>query len=122
MRAGENLFGAWMVLIGVVAAVLLGIFQYNFSSYNLWVYIILVILGVIIGFFSVRTDSQQQATVFLLATVSLVIVSSMGQERLIVIREIGIPLITILNALLTMFIPATIIVAVKTLFSVASVS
>ena len=94
------------------------------EEYFWWIVgsIILVILGVIIGFFSVRTDSQQQATVFLLATVSLVIVSSMGQERLIVIREIGIPLITILNALLTMFIPATIIVAVKTLFSVASVS
>ena len=76
-------------------------------------------LGVIIGLMSGREDSKDSIT-FLLATTSLVIVSSMGQERLILVGETGLLIVTILNALVTMFIPATIIVAVKAVFSIAS--
>ncbi|MEA3329207.1 MAG: hypothetical protein U9Q06_00500 [Nanoarchaeota archaeon] len=121
MKSRENLVGAWAVLIGVVVAIVLGVFQKTvLVSYNQWIYLLLAILGVIVGTVSVGNNTRESTT-FLLATVSLVIVSSMGQQRLILVGEIGILIVTILNALLTLFIPATIIVALKTVFSVASI-
>jgi len=121
MKSRENLVGAWAVLIGVIIAISLGVFQRTvLISYNAWVYVFLALLGVIIGIVSVSSDSKDGIT-FLLATVSLVIVASEGQQRLLVVGNVGILIVTILNALLTMFIPATIIVALKTLFSIASV-
>lgn len=121
MKSRENLLGAWAVLLGVVIAITLGIFQKTvLIAYEPWVYVILAVIGIIVGLMSVNADSRESTT-FLLATVSLVIVSSMGQERLILIGNVGLFIVTILNALLTMFIPATIIVALKTVFSVASV-
>ncbi len=121
MKSRENLWGAWAVLLGVIVAVAFGVFQKTvLISYNQWIYLTLAILGTIIGIVSVGNDAKESMT-FLLATVSLVIVSSMGQQRLILVGDVGILIVTILNALLTMFIPATIIVALKTVFSVASV-
>jgi hypothetical protein len=121
MKSQEGLVGAWAVLLGVIVAVGLGIFQQTvLIAYNDWIYVTLAILGIIVGIVSVGNDSKE-ATTFLLATVSLVIVSSMGQQRLIIVGDIGLLIVTILNALLTMFIPATIIVALKTVFSVASI-
>ena len=46
----------------------------------------------------------------------------MGQDNLILVGNVGIKIVVILNALLTMFIPATIIVALKTVFSVAKIN
>lgn len=120
MKSKENLVGAYAVLFGVIIAVIFGIFQrFILISWTGWIYGILAIIGIFIGAISVSNDSKE-ATTFLLATVALVIVSSVGQERLILIGDIGLLIITILNALLTMFVPATIVVALKTVFSIAS--
>ena len=121
MKSRENLIGAYAVLIGVIIAVVFGLFQqYLIVSYKGWIYAILAIMGAFIGTITISNDSKDAMT-FLLATISLVIVSSMGQERLILVGEVGLLIVTILNALLTMFIPATIVVALKTVFSVASI-
>ncbi len=121
MKSSESLVGAWAVLIGVIVAIALGIFQRTvLISSNDWVYIILVMLGIVVGIASASNNSRESTT-FLLSTVSLVIVSSMGQQRLISAGDIGVLIVTLLNALLIMFIPATIIVALKTVFSVASI-
>ncbi|MEK6874102.1 MAG: hypothetical protein AABW91_04610 [Nanoarchaeota archaeon] len=120
MKSRENLVGAYAVLFGVIIAVVFGIFQrFILVSWIGWIYAVLALIGLLIGAISVSNDSKEAMT-FLLATVSLVIVSAMGQERLILIGDIGLLIITILNALLTMFVPATIIVALKTVFSIAS--
>jgi hypothetical protein len=122
MKSRENLIGAWAVLSGVIIAVILGIFQNKvLVSYNMWIYLLLAFLGVVIGFVSVSTNDSKEAVIFLLATISLVIVSSEGQQRLVLVGEVGFLMVTILNALLTMFVPATIVVALKTVFSIASV-
>ena len=121
MKSKENLMGAWAVLGGVIIAVIFGILQLKvLVSWNGWIYGILAVIGAFIGIMSVSNDSRESTT-FLLATISLVIVSSMGQERLILVGEIGRLIVTILNSLLTMFIPATIIVALKSVFSIASI-
>jgi len=122
MKSKENLFGAYAVLAGVVLALTLGFFQASFiQARQEWLYALLAIIGIIVGFASVSNDSRD-ATTFLLASISLVIVSSMGQDNLILLGEFGIKIVVILNALLTMFIPATIIVALKTVFSVARIT
>jgi hypothetical protein len=120
MKSRENLVGAYAVLFGVIIAVIFGLFQrFILISWVGWIYGILAVIGILIGAISVSNDSKE-ATTFLLATVALVIVSSVGQERLILIGDVGLLIITILNALLTMFVPATIVVALKTVFSIAS--
>jgi len=122
MKSKENLIGAYVLLSGVIIALVLGTLQAStLTQYRDWVYILLAVLGVIVGFASVSNDSKE-ATTFLLASISLVIVSSMGQDNLILVGAMGVKIVVILNALLTMFIPATIVVALKTVFSVAKVS
>ena len=120
MKSRENLYSAWAILIGVILAIIIGIFQIALVSYYSWIYFVLAFLGIIVGLASVN-DDYRDAIIFLMATVSVVIVSSIGQERLLFIGDVGRFMVTILNALLTMFIPATIIVALKTVFSVTSV-
>jgi len=120
MKSKENLIGAWAILIGVVAAISLIIFQEAvLTSKNNWIYAMLAILGVIVGLASI-TETSRDSVTFLLATMSLVIVSYMGRSSLALVGSVGIFIVNILDALLTLFIPATIIVALKTVFSIAS--
>ena len=80
----------------------------------------LAILGLVVGYFVAEKNVQT----FLLATVSLVLVSFAGIQGLVLSAAIlGINIneliTTVLGALLFLFIPATIIVALKTVFSLA---
>ena len=74
---------------------------------------VLVILGIIIGLLNV---TAKESSGFLLASLALVIVSILGQSVLnTIIPQIG----SILNMLLIIFIPATVIVALKTIFEIS---
>lgn len=118
IRSRENLFGAWAFLIGVVLAVLVGVIAG--SRTNQLILGILAVIGIIAGYFVAEKDVQT----FLLASVSLVIVSFAGIQGLVLdaaIRGIAIGRMvsSILGTLLVMFVPATIVVALKTVFSLA---
>lgn len=123
IKSKENVLSARAFLAGVVIAVLVGVFfGGNFVSSRIdpLILYILAALGVIVGIFVAQKDVQ----IFLLASVSLVIVSYTGISGLTLGANIqGINLggivTSVLNALLAMFIPATIIVAVKTVFSIS---
>ena len=108
-----NPFGIWLFLIAVVAAVTIGLFssQVQGMSYivTLWA---LVILGIIIGFINI---TEKEHSKFLLASLTLVIVTYMGRSILAIIPQIG----AVLSALLILFVPATIIVALKIMFNIA---
>ena len=120
MRSQENLFGAYAILFGVVISVILGLVQaFIISARQDWIYVLLAIIGFFIGITSVG-DNSKDATTFLLASISLVIVGSMGQEVLSV-GQFGSKVSTILDTMLTMFIPATIIVALKVVFSIVHI-
>ena len=120
MKSKENLFGAYAVLLGVIVALSLGIFQAAYANARQdWVYVVLTLLGISVGFFSVGKDSKDTAT-FLIASVSLVIVGALGQT-VISVGNFGIKVNVILDNLLIMFVPATIVVALKSVFSVASI-
>ena len=118
IRSRENLIGAWAFLIGIVLAVAVGIFAGSHTSP--WVLGILALLGLVVGYFV----SEKNVQTFLIASVSLVIVSFAGIQGLVLdaaIRgvEIGKLVSSVLGALLVLFVPATVIVALKTVFALA---
>lgn len=124
----ENSVGAWAFLIGVILAVIIGLGASSLLSfsklmtYNAPIYGILILLGLIVGF-SIKV-SGKDAQSFLIAGAILVIVSKFGMESvtgsLIGIR-IGDTISSTFGALLALFVPATIVVALKTVFSMAKV-
>lgn len=114
----ENVVGAWAFLIGIVLAVLVGLIGRNRA--NPIFLTVLAALGLVVGYFV----SEKEVQTFLLASVSLVLVSFAGIQGLVLdaaIRglEVGKFISSILGTLLVMFVPATIVVALKTVFSLA---
>lgn len=101
--------GAWAFLIGVLIALIIGVLPNKMP----WMYAVLVVAGIIVGFFNV---TDKESSTFLMAAVSLVIVSSLGSPSLAnawaVLKEI-------LDALLVLFVPTTIVVAIKAVFGLA---
>lgn len=121
VRAKEKLVGAYAFLFGIVLAVALGLFQSKLTAMTTAFYSLLVIIGLIVGFLN---SVDKNTNTFLIASLSLVIVGGLGNNTLMFISNLS-PILSslsnILSALLVLFIPATIIVALKTVFSIASV-
>ena len=124
----ENSFGAWAFLTGVVLAVIIGTSASSFFSlekvmaYSAQIYAILVILGLVVGF-SIKTTGKDSQT-FLIAGAILVVVSKFGMESVtgsLIGIGVGDTVSSTFAALLVLFVPATIIVALKTVFSIAKV-
>ena len=126
IRSKENSIGAWAFLIGVILAIIIGLSTTLISipvltTYSAQIYAILVILGLIVGFLNVTGKDSQT---FLLAGAILVIVSKFGMESVtgsFIGIGIGDAVASTFAALLVLFVPATIIVALKTVFSIANV-
>ena len=130
IKAYENSIGAWAFLIGVVISIMIALIKSfsitAFADYNQLFYITLIIAGVIIGFINVGAKEIQT---FLLAGTVLVIVSKFGLEgvidrlggSLLGITTFGLVAQEFFGALLMIFVPATIIVALKTVFSIAKI-
>lgn len=120
IRARENVVGAWAFLAGIILSILVGIFAGDkINPYIIWV---LVGLGLIVGYFV----SEKNVRTFLIASVSLVIVSYVGISGMVLNAaisgvQIGRVVSSILGTLLILFVPATIIVALKTVFSISTI-
>jgi len=128
IKSKENSIGAWAFLIGVILAVIIGISTYSFlpldaiTKYSTIIYAFLVLLGLVVGF-SINVSGRDSQT-FVIAGAILVVVSKFGMES-VTSSLIGIGIGDIVTstfaALLALFVPATIIVALKTVFSIAKV-
>ncbi len=124
MRSRENVVAAWLFLAGVIIAVIVGFATAFFiplnkiAAYSSPIYGVLVILGIIVG---AKTNvSNKDAQTFLIAGAVLVIVSRFGMESVsgsLIGIGLGDLVSTIFGALIVLFVPATIIVAIKTGFS-----
>ena len=110
VKARGNLLGVWAFLIGVIIAIIVSFLGVSVIE-GIWA-VILVIIGLVIGILNV---TNKEIKTFLLAAVSLVIVSSFGASSMAAIPYIG----EILKALLVLFVPATVVVALKALFAVS---
>ena len=121
VRSQENLVGAYAFLIGVILAVVIGLFNKSLESAGVLFYSALVIIGLIVGFMNV---GDKNSSTFLMASLSLVIVGALGAEPLKYIalnNYVVTSLRNVLGSLLVLFVPATIIVALKTVFSMAKI-
>ncbi len=102
-----NMLGSWAFLIGVVLAVILG----ALGQINPMIAWVLVAIGLVVGLLNV---ADEEATPFLMSGAVLIIASGLGQGL------VGIQLVDdILSALLLIFVPATIIVAIRNVFTIA---
>ena len=126
LKSKENVVGAWTFLIGVILAVGIGVFTTllpipALTAYSPQIYAILVLIGMTIGFLNVTGKDSQT---FLMAGAVLIIVSKFGLESVtgtIIGIGVGDAVASVFGALIALFAPATIIVALKTVFSIAKV-
>ncbi len=108
-RKGNQL-GGWAFLIGVLLAVIFGLFS-NIGTNWVWV---LVVIGLIVGFLNI---TEKETGSFLMSGAVLIIASAFGGNILGSISYVNLE--NIFNMLLAIFIPATIIVAIKHSFALA---
>jgi len=104
----KNFVGSWAFLIGVILAVILGLLG-NFGP--VWI-IVLVIIGLIVGLLNVN---EKEVMPFLMSGIVLIIASAFGGSVFYNVQTLG----NVLDALLIIFIPAVIIVAIKNVFNLA---
>ena len=126
MEEGKK-FGEWAFVIGVVIALVVGLFVPDIqekidaakrgedTGYSGWAILLLVVLGLIVGLMNI---TEKETTPFLVAAAALIIVGTAG-ETLTVIRIIGKYLVGIVKAISVFVVPATIVVALKSIKSLA---
>src|SRR3989338_4790066 len=122
VRSQENVIGAWSFLIGVIIAIIFGLVaMVAGSNINPIILGILSLLGLIVGFFVAEKDSKT----FLMVSTAVVLVSFAGLQggvlsaAILGFVNVSKFLTNVLGGLMFLFIPATIVVAVKTVFSIA---
>ena len=110
-----NKIGSWAFLIGLLLAVIFGVIGFESGLLGLQgqtIIYILVAIGIIIGFLNVAGKEVQP---FMMSGTVLIIASALAGSMLTSIKYIG----GIFGALLLIFAPATVIVAIKNVFQLA---
>jgi len=120
---GNKSIGAWAFLVGVIIVLILAIFSSSLSeNVQGWAVAIILLVGLVVGFMNI---TRGESTKFILATVALVIVSSMGANAIgsslmkLSFLSLGEILGNVLTYLMILIVPALIIVALKSIFEVA---
>jgi hypothetical protein len=127
IKSKENSIGAKAFLAGVILAVIIGLSTnliplLALTKYSSFIYLILVVLGLIVGF-SINTTGKDSET-FLMTGAIIVIVGKFGMESVIsslIGAGVGPIVYSTFAALLALFVPATIIVAIKTVSALSRV-
>jgi len=103
-----NSIGGWAFLIGVVLAIVFGLGFAGGVTSN--IALALAVIGIIVGLFNI---ADAEAKPFLLSGAVLIIAGIAG-------NQVAIPYLgNVLDALLMIFIPATIVVAIRNVMSLA---
>jgi hypothetical protein len=109
-----SLIGGLAFLIGIIIAAVfavMGLIMPEFTITPLMA-VILVIIGIIVGLLNV---TSKEASPFLMSGAVLIIASSLGRDVVNVIHTLS----RFLDSLLLIFVPATIIVAIRNVFVIA---
>ena len=104
--------GSWAFIVGILIAIIAGFWPLDAIMTS-----VLIVLGLVVGLLNV---TAAETTPFLLATVSLVIVSSLGGDVIKNVAVVGPTLQNVLSAMIVFIIPATIIVALKAIYALAA--
>jgi len=110
MKKKNNFVGAWSFLIGIILALVVGLV--SSLNNNPVILGVLVVLGLIVGLLNV---TKKEVNAFMMSGIVLIIASFFGASILSPIPKST----DVLGALLTLFVPATIIVAIKNVFTLA---
>ncbi len=102
-----NIIGAWSFLVGVVLAVVFG-----YMGISPTVALVLAAIGLIVGLLNIADEETEP---FLMSGVVLIIASALGGSAVASLGKVA----DVLSGLLLIFVPATIIVAIKNVFSLA---
>ncbi|MBI5398625.1 hypothetical protein HZB03_04130 [Candidatus Woesearchaeota archaeon] len=104
--------GSWAFIAGLLIAVVAGFWPIGPAVTS-----VLIVLGLVVGFLNV-TGAETQS--FLFASVSLVIVASLGGNVLSSIQAVGPVLQNIFSTIVLFVLPATIVVCLKAIYALAS--
>ncbi len=111
-KRGKGISG-WAFLIGVVLAVLFGVLgSAVFGSSASFILPLLIIIGLVVGFLNV---ADSETTPFLMSGAVLIIASAFGSEILGGVSYVA----PVFEALMAIFVPATVIVAIRNVFRIA---
>ena len=103
--------GSWSFLVGLVLAVILGLgFLGTYQATLVW---LVFLLGVVVGLLNI---THNEMVPFMTAGVVLALVSFLGAS---VLEGVSPVVGGVLKGVLTLFVPATIIVALKSVFVLA---
>ncbi len=108
--------GQWAFIIGVLVAVVVGLFSSNLDpNTGGWLVLLLVVLGLIVGFLNV---TEKESTPFLIAAVALLLTGTAG-ATLARIPAVGNYLAGVVQQIAVFVTPAAIVVALKSIQSLA---
>ncbi|MEK6901064.1 MAG: hypothetical protein AABX37_01860 [Nanoarchaeota archaeon] len=111
----KQLLGSWSFLIGLILAVVLGLglsFAEAYQGTLIW---IVFLLGIVVGLLNITNN---EVSSFLTSGTVLVLISFLGVQ-VGVFDAVASVISSVLKGILTLFVPATIIVALKAVFSLA---
>ncbi|MBT3836256.1 hypothetical protein HOD05_05000 [Candidatus Woesearchaeota archaeon] len=112
-RVPSHLIGSWSFLVGIILAVILGLgYAGAFHATMVWV---VFLLGIVVGLLNV---THGEADHFVRGGTILVLVSFLGVQ-IGVFKFVAPVIANILKSILTLFVPATLIVVLKSLFSIS---
>ena len=107
MKKGGAMLGKWAFLAGVLLAIV-----FSFVTAYSWVSWVLVLLGLVVGLLNI---SESETSAFLMAGTILALMGFLGGQTLDAIPYLG----AIFTNMLTLFVPATILVALKSVFALS---
>lgn len=109
--------GHYSFVIGVIIAILLGLALPLGATTTAWLTSLLVVLGLIVGFMNVTGKETKE---FLIVAAILVLVSFAGaSENLGSVLYIGAYIKGIFNGIMAFIVPATVVVGLKDILSLA---
>ena len=112
--SASNRLGSLLFLFGAVTAVVIGMIDPGVPYLSPPLTSLLIFLGLAVGLLNITREETQ---LFLIAGVSLVIVSALGGSLLGQVALIGKFLERILISILSFVVPAIIVVALKAIYS-----
>jgi uncharacterized membrane protein YccC len=109
----EQNYGSWAFIIGLVLAIILGLFgktDFMTADVTTGISYLLVIIGLIVGFYNMN---QKEVFNFLIVAIALLTVGAAGLETIEIVKDI-IP--QILKNIVAFVAPAALIMALKALY------
>jgi len=118
----QEKYGDWAFLLGVLIALIVGVFASQLGPHQPLALALLAVLGLVVGFLNVR---EKEVNSFLIAAIALLMVSGGTMLALAPVLELEgfevlqAPIAGFLSALAVFVAPATLIVALLAIYRLA---